>query len=281
MKSLVQSAMDIYRYKKFIVLCGTCAAFAGFYTPHSEAVITVHDVQNTLETAKNYAETVKLVTNTAQQIAYLAKEIVSLPQETLNRLRNEADQSFGNIGSAMRTVGGMLGKDGQILVDASDPKKYFGNLFPSADQIIIHGINGNVTMPVTKTMQDNLEQSGNEAMSKMNMQGAKGLSMLAQQLQKAQNRLLKLQELNASPEGQKQAQQIANEISVVQSQIQSINGNIAAIQAQAKILQMQKESQEKQNQIQVNQANAAAEKEAIKKIHEEAKAAPAMGLMGL
>jgi len=67
-------------------------------------------------------------------------------------------------------------------------------------------------------------------------------------LQKSKDKLAELLELNKTPEGQKQGQQLANEIAAEKAHIDSINTSIQAISVQNEAMKNQMEVVKAQNQ---------------------------------
>lgn len=287
MRTLLSSMRDIYQYKKFIVLCGTCAAFAGF-TPDAapaDAAYIVKDPQNIAETVKNVQQAIKIYTATREQVDLLVKQITGLPKAVLTRLQGEARESTSDLGKVLKTAGGMIGGEaGKVLEEAGNADAYFGKMFPVLGKGPTGPLSGDATVgplpEISTSTQVDAKQQSNANMAQANMQGVKALRILSDRLQVWTKTLQDLEELNASPEGQKAAQQITNQIGVAQGHIQAIQTNIQAIQAQQKIFQMQKEAQDKQNDIAASKANAAAEASGVDKIIQERSSRPLMNAAG-
>ena len=99
---------------------------------------------------------------------------------------------------------------------------------------------------------------------------------LMKELQESQKRLQELLELNKSPEGAKQAAQIANEIAVEKAHIDTIKTSIQAISVQNEVMESQRQIVKEQNEHAVAQAMANATEATIKQMHKEAAAIQGM-----
>ena len=97
-----------------------------------------------------------------------------------------------------------------------------------------------------------------EVLSMRNQQDVAAYRALMQDLQKSKDKLAELLELNKTPEGQKQGQQLANEIAAEKAHIDSINTSIQAISVQNEAMKNQMEVVKAQNQQAVADAMAQA-----------------------
>ena len=217
----------------------------------TEAAIPVIDDSNIMQQIKTYTETIKVVTNTAEQIKLQLKELTSLPQQILDTYKNA-------VANSMAIVTGALQKSGFFL-DDTDWNKYWQDLYPK-----LEGSDYQKTTWSERSVNTTIQ----ETLSMINNQAVTNYHTLMQELEQSKERLQDLLELNKSPEGSKQAQQLANEIAAEKAHIESIQTSIQAITAKNQTMKRQAEVIEKQNHAAVVQAAKQAEDEALTQMKE-------------
>ena len=203
------------RFRKFLV----AGAFSLLLMNpvRTEAAIPVIDDSNIMQQIKTYTETIKVVTNTAEQIKLQLKELTSLPQQILDTYKNA-------VANSMAIVTGALQKSGFFL-DDTDWNKYWQDLYPK-----LEGSDYQKTTWSERSVNTTIQ----ETLSMINKQDVTNYHTLMQELEQSKERLQDLLELNKSPEGSKQAQQLANEIAAEKAHIESIQTSIQAITARTR-----------------------------------------------
>ena len=222
----------------------------------ASAAIPVVDVENIAQQLKTYLETVKLVTNTAEQIQMQLLELKSLPERLITKYKNELLASVNKAIDHAKKTG--------VLVDEAEWKKLWNKRFP----VILSG-----ELAQTAKLERSVESTMQALQSLQNQKDVTAYHNLMKELQESQKRLQELLELNKSPEGAKQAAQIANEIAVEKAHIDTIKTSIQAISAQNQVMESQRQIVKEQNEQAVAQAMADATEAAIKQMHNDVEAA--------
>ena len=222
----------------------------------ASAAIPVIDVENIAQQLKTYLETVKLVTNTAEQIQMQLLELKSLPERLITKYKNELLVSVNKAIDHAKKTG--------VLVDEAEWKKLWNERFPA----ILSG-----ELAQTAKLERSVESTMQALQSLQNQKDVTAYHNLMKELQESQKRLQELLELNKSPEGAKQAAQIANEIAVEKAHIDTIKTTIQAISAQNQVMESQRQIVKEQNEQAVAQAMADATEAAIKQMHSDVEAA--------
>ena len=222
----------------------------------ASAAIPVIDVENIAQQLKTYLETVKLVTNTAEQIQMQLLELKSLPERLITKYKNELLASVNKAIDHAKKTG--------VLVDEAEWKKLWNERFPA----ILSG-----ELAQTAKLERSVESTMQALQSLQNQKDVTAYHNLMKELQESQKRLQELLELNKSPEGAKQAAQIANEIAVEKAHIDTIKTTIQAISAQNQVMESQRQIVKEQNEQAVAQAMADATEAAIKQMHNDVEAA--------
>ena len=222
----------------------------------ASAAIPVVDVENIAQQLKTYLETVKLVTNTAEQIQMQLLELKSLPERLITKYKNELLASVNKAIDHAKKTG--------ILVDEAEWKQLWNERFPA----ILSG-----ELAQTAKLERSVESTMQALQSLQNQKDVTAYHNLMKELQKSQKRLQELLDLNKSPEGAKQAAQIANEIAVEKAHIDTIKTTIQAISAQNQVMESQRQIVKEQNEQAVAQAMADATEATIQQMHKEVEAA--------
>ncbi|WP_304152584.1 hypothetical protein [Megamonas hypermegale] len=214
--------------------------------PHAQAAIPVIDDQNIAQQLKTYTETLNVVKNTAEQISLQLKELMAMPENLLNEYKNAFDESLAAVTDTL--------KNSDLLVDKDEWDEYWEDIYPR-----INGGDYKQTVWSERTINDTLQ----EIMSMRNEEDVNSYHELMAELEKSKVRLQDLLEQNKTVEGNKQAQQIANEIATEKANIESINTAIQAITNKNQVMQQQAQVLKAQNRQAVMEAGAQAEKEFV------------------
>ena len=134
-------------------------------------------------------------------------------------------------------------------------------------------INADSGLSHTSMSERNVEVTMQALQSLQNKKDIAAYHNLMKDLQDAQKRLQELIDLNRSPEGAKQAAQIANEIALEQANIDSIKLTIQAISSQNQIMEAQRKIVKEQNERALGEAMAKATTQTIERMHREVNAA--------
>jgi len=225
--------------KKFLFCCLISGTF--FVTPLAYAVIPVIDTSNIRQQTLTYLEAVKNVINTAQQITLQVQELRALPNTVLNSYRSVLD-------SDLNIIKGVVHEATGVLNPLKNISQTWQETFKSAGEI-------------TKTNATSLRVASSnsntiKALDQTNFDSMKIVKKSTTELEKSQERLKLLMQLNSTAEGQKQSGQIQNMILAEQAKIMILQNNIRAANAASQILYYQRS-----NQIDSN-AHAIAEKNA-------------------
>lgn len=218
----------------------------------ASAAIPVIDAENIAQQLKTYLESVKIVTNTAEQIRLQLQELMSLPTELLEKYKAEVTAGIEKVKDHAKPTG--------ILSEEGMWRKIWDEKFP-----VIHA--GSLSQ--TAMSERNVEITMQALQSLQNQKDIAAYHKLMQDLQESQKRLEELLALNKSPEGAKQAAQIANEIAVEKAHIDSIKLSIQAISAQNQIMEAQRRLVKEQNERAVAKAMADATGTTIQQMHKE------------
>ena len=219
----------------------------------------VIDAENIAQQLKTYLESVKLVTNTAEQIRLQLQELTSLPTKLLEKYKNEVMASIEKVKDHAKPTG--------ILSEEGMWQKVWNERFP----VIAVG-----DLSQTAMSERNVEITMQALQSLQNQKDITAYHNLMKELQESQKRLQELLDLNKSPEGAKQAAQIANEIAVEKAHIDTIKTSIQAISVQNEVMESQRQIVKEQNEHAVAQAMANATEATIKQMHKEAAAIQGM-----
>ena len=225
----------------------------------ASAAIPVIDAENIAQQLKTYLESVKIVTNTAEQIRLQLQELTSLPTKLLEKYKNEVMASIEKVKDHAKPTG--------ILSEEGMWQKVWNERFP----VIAVG-----DLSQTAMSERNVEITMQALQSLQNQKDITAYHNLMKELQESQKRLQELLELNKSPEGAKQAAQIANEIAVEKAHIDTIKTSIQAISVQNEVMESQRQIVKEQNEHAVAQAMANATEATIKQMHKEAAAIQGM-----
>ena len=220
----------------------------------ASAAIPVIDTQNIQQQLKTYLESIKVVTNTAQQIALQLQELKSLPGKLLEKYKAEFLASIQKAKEHAQPTG--------ILSEEGMWQKVWDEKFPV--------INADSGLSHTSMSERNVEVTMQALQSLQNKKDIAAYHNLMKDLQDAQKRLQELIDLNRSPEGAKQAAQIANEIALEQANIDSIKLTIQAISSQNQIMEAQRKIVKEQNERALGEAMAKATTQTIERMHREA-----------
>lgn len=212
----------------------------------AQAAIPVIDDQNIAQQLKTYTETLNVVKNTAQQISLQLKELMAMPENLLNEYKNAFDESLAAVTDTL--------KNSDLLVDKDEWDEYWEDIYPR-----ISGGDYKQTVWSERSINDTLQ----EIMSMRNEEDVNSYHELMAELEKSKVRLQDLLEQNKTVEGNKQAQQIANEIATEKANIESINTAIQAITNKNQVMQQQAQVLKAQNRQAVMEAGAQAEKEFV------------------
>lgn len=212
----------------------------------AQAAIPVIDDQNIAQQLKTYTETLNVVKNTAEQISLQLKELMAMPENLLNEYKNAFDESLAAVTDTL--------KNSDLLVDKDEWDEYWENLYPR-----INGGDYKQTVWSERSINDTIQ----EIMSMRNEEDVNSYHELMAELEKSKIRLQDLLEQNKTVEGNKQAQQIANEIATEKANIESINTAIQAITNKNQVMQQQAQVLKAQNRQAVMEAGAQAEKEFV------------------
>lgn len=212
----------------------------------AQAAIPVIDDQNIAQQLKTYTETLNVVKNTAEQISLQLKELMAMPENLLNEYKNAFDESLAAVTDTL--------KNSDLLVDKDEWDEYWEDIYPR-----ISGGDYKQTVWSERSINDTLQ----EIMSMRNEEDVNSYHELMAELEKSKVRLQDLLEQNKTVEGNKQAQQIANEIATEKANIESINTAIQAITNKNQVMQQQAQVLKAQNRQAVMEAGAQAEKEFV------------------
>ena len=212
----------------------------------AQAAIPVIDDQNIAQQLKTYTETLNVVKNTAEQISLQLKELMAMPENLLNEYKNAFDESLAAVTNTL--------KNSDLLIDKDEWDEYWEDIYPR-----INGGDYKQTVWSERSINDTLQ----EIMSMRNEEDVNSYHELMAELEKSKVRLQDLLEQNKTVEGNKQAQQIANEIATEKANIESINTAIQAITNKNQVMQQQAQVLKAQNRQAVMEAGAQAEKEFV------------------
>lgn len=218
----------------------------------AQAAIPVIDDQNITQQLKTYMETLNVVKNTAQQISLQLKELMAMPENLLNEYKNAFDESLAAVTNTL--------KNSDLLVDKDEWDEYWEDIYPR-----INGGDYKQTVWSERSINDTLQ----EIMSMRNEEDVNSYHELMAELEKSKVRLQDLLEQNKTVEGNKQAQQLANEIATEKANIESINTAIQAITNKNQVMQQQAKVLKAQNRQAVINAAKQAEKETIQNMKNE------------
>lgn len=218
----------------------------------AQAAIPVIDDQNIAQQLKTYTETLNVVKNTAEQISLQLKELMAMPENLLNEYKNAFDESLAAVTDTL--------KNSDLLVDKDEWDEYWENLYPR-----INGGDYKQTVWSERSINDTIQ----EIMSMRNEEDVNSYHELMAELEKSKIRLQDLLEQNKTVEGNKQAQQIANEIATEKANIESINTAIQAITNKNQVMQQQAQVLKAQNRQAVINAAKQAEEETLSRMENE------------
>lgn len=218
----------------------------------AQAAIPVIDDQNIAQQLKTYTETLNVVKNTAEQISLQLKELMAMPENLLAEYKNAFDESLASVTDTL--------KKSDLLVDKDEWDEYWEDIYPR-----INGGDYKQTVWSERSINDTLQ----EIMSMRNEEDVNSYHELMAELEKSKVRLQDLLEQNKTVEGNKQAQQIANEIATEKANIESINTAIQAITNKNQVMQQQAQVLKAQNRQAVINAAKQAEKETIQNMKNE------------
>lgn len=218
----------------------------------AQAAIPVIDDQNIAQQLKTYTETLNVVKNTAEQISLQLKELMAMPENLLNEYKNAFDESLAAVTDTL--------KNSDLLVDKDEWDEYWENLYPR-----INGGDYKQTVWSERSINDTIQ----EIMSMRNEEDVNSYHELMAELEKSKVRLQDLLEQNKTVEGNKQAQQIANEIATEKANIESINTAIQAITNKNQVMQQQAQVLKAQNRQAVINAAKQAEEETLSRMENE------------
>lgn len=218
----------------------------------AQAAIPVIDDQNIAQQLKTYTETLNVVKNTAEQISLQLKELMAMPENLLAEYKNAFDESLASVTDTL--------KNSDLLVDKDEWDEYWEDIYPR-----INGGDYKQTVWSERSINDTLQ----EIMSMRNEEDVNSYHELMAELEKSKVRLQDLLEQNKTVEGNKQAQQIANEIATEKANIESINTAIQAITNKNQVMQQQAQVLKAQNRQAVINAAKQAEKETIQNMKNE------------
>ncbi len=226
----------------------------------TQASIPVIDSENILQQIKTYTETLQVVTNTAQQITLQMKELTALPETVLDSYKDALNNSMASINTAMKKSG--------FFTEDTAWNNYWQSTFP---KITVD------TYAQTSLAEQNVNTTLQEVLSLRNRDDVTTYHQLMTELDASRTRLTDLLEQNKSPEGSKQAQQLANEIAAEKAHIDSVNTALQALTAQNQVMKNQAEVLERQNHQAVVNAAIQAEDAALTKMQQEVtKTVPAL-----
>ena len=199
--------------------------------------------------------------NIAQQLktSLQLQELTSLPTKLLEKYKNEVMASIEKVKDHAKPTG--------ILSEEGMWQKVWNERFP----VIAVG-----DLSQTAMSERNVEITMQALQSLQNQKDITAYHNLMKELQESQKRLQELLDLNKSPEGAKQAAQIANEIAVEKAHIDTIKTSIQAISVQNEVMESQRQIVKEQNEHAVAQAMANATEATIKQMHKEAAAIQGM-----
>lgn len=217
----------------------------------AQAAIPVIDDNNILQQIKTYTQTVEVVKNTAQQIQNQLRELQALPKQILDTYHSAVKNSMAKVSEILQDSG--------FFLDDTHWQEIWAGMYPSIETGDYKQTTWN-ERSVNTTMQ--------ETLSMLNKQHVEDYHALMQELEKSKERLKELMELNKSPEGNKQAQQIANEIAAEKAHIESIQTAVQAITAKNETMKRQVEVMERKNHEAVVQAAKEAEDKALTEMRE-------------
>ena len=237
---------------KKIVAASLLGTFLLTQSSPAQASIPVIDSENIMQQIKTYTETLNVVSNTAQQIELQIKELTGLSDDTLNKYKTAVQSSIASVTSSL--------KKSNFFTESSDWDNYWRSTFPR--------ISGGTYSQTILSEQD-ARTTMQEMLSLKNQRDVSSYHDLVTELDASKSRLQDLLELNQSPEGSKQAAQIANEIAVEKAHIESINAALQAITSQNQAMKNQADVLEKQNHQAVIDASIQAENEAISTMDKE------------
>lgn len=220
--------------------------------PHAQAAIPVIDDQNIAQQLKTYTETLNVVKNTAEQISLQLKELMAMPENLLAEYKNAFDESLASVTDTL--------KNSDLLVDKDEWDEYWEDIYPR-----INGGDYKQTVWSERSINDTLQ----EIMSMRNEEDVNSYHELMAELEKSKVRLQDLLEQNKTVEGNKQAQQIANEIATEKANIESINTAIQAITNKNQVMQQQAQVLKAQNRQAVINAAKQAEEETLSRMENE------------
>lgn len=235
--------------KKFIV---PLIGIAICTTIPVQAAIPVIDTNNILQQIETVKETIKVTKNTAEQIKLQVKELAGLSQNILNNYRNSFNKSLQDVNSSLKTA--------SFFTDSSDWSQYWRKTFPR--------ISSGDSAETAAAAQES-KVSTQEMLAMKNQQDVLSYHKLTEELDASNKRLQDLLNQNMSPEGSKQAAQIANQIAVEKAHIEGINLAMQAIYYQNQAMHNQAAVLEKQNHQAVVEASIKAEKDALEQMHHE------------
>lgn len=218
----------------------------------AQAAIPVIDDQNIAQQLKTYTETLNVVKNTAQQISLQLKELMAMPENLLAEYKNAFDKSLASVTNTL--------KNSDLLVDKDEWDEYWEKLYPR-----INGGDYKQTVWSERSINDTLQ----EIMSMRNEEDVNSYHELMAELEKSKVRLQDLLEQNKTVEGNKQAQQVANEIATEKANIESINTAIQAITNKNHVMQQQAQVLKAQNRQAVINAAKQAEEETLSRMENE------------
>lgn len=218
----------------------------------AQAAIPVIDDQNIAQQLKTYTETLNVVKNTAEQISLQLKELMAMPENLLNEYKNAFDESLAAVTDTL--------KNSDLLVDKDEWDEYWEDIYPR-----ISGGDYKQTVWSERSINDTLQ----EIMSMRNEEDVNSYHELMAELEKSKVRLQDLLEQNKTVEGNKQAQQIANEIATEKANIESINTAIQAITNKNQVMQQQAQVLKAQNRQAVINAAKQAEEETLSRMENE------------
>lgn len=226
----------------------------------SNAAYPVVDAKNIAQQIKTCAETVKVVTNTAQQITMMAKNLKSLPKQILNKHVQEYQDSINITTNAISNIGGIF-KTGAT-----------GDTWNSGiPQLNIQGINGmvgQIDISNIISAKSEADAAAKKTQSDVNTASAVALPKLIHEVDKAQKRLIDLNDKIKDAEGAKEIQQLTAMISSTNVQIQALHTKINAIKTHAELVEKQAAVTEAQNRKKTDKAIGEANNLVLKKMHD-------------
>ena len=241
----------VNKSKKTIAVFGAIGAFLGLGFQHSSAgPIWVIDSKNIAQQIKTYSETVKVVSNTAQQIILMKKELKSLPNSLLNRYKNEVSSQADDVRAVFDNVGGVFKGAENVKTQWQD------------DMTKITLADIDTTISAAKNAENKMLDTQYQDHLKI----AAAFSALNKELDKRMNRIQEIMDQSRHVEGNKQAQQLANQLAAEEIAANNIKIKILAMTETQKFKEVQAEVVRKQNEAVVKEAQDKANDDSLKRM---------------